>query len=940
MISLSKKIISLLLVISVILTLFCSVSISAEEPPANGAVAEVSTGNEYTDYLTAKKDIPYAENSVTISDEETTLDGKQVYTVNVANDGLFNIEFNYRLAIEKELKLSVMIDGALPFAQAESIYLPQIWENDGKVQEDKNGNHILPAQIVSDEFFAYTLFDKNGETEFPYLFYLSKGTHTIEFDFKNEVNIKSITLKAPTKLLSYKEIEKLYKEKGYKKYTGEPINIEAEDATYKSDRSLIGLSDTESSDITPNSYKYSYINHIGSTNWQTPSDEIIWNINAPEDGLYSIGMRYKQDKLINGYSYRKLKIDGEIPFSEAMNLKFFYDNSWQNCILGDGEEVYYFYLTKGTHTISLTVAMGETSEYFGKLKKIVDRIGNLYLDIVMITGETPDSGRNYDLFNQIPDFNNILKTNYDELMGLASAMEELSGKRTGQYVGALKNMARVLKSMLDNPYVAQDFVPDYYTQYTNLSSWLYEMKKMPLSIDAFEIAGDSKDITLNNKSFFTSFLFTIKRFIASFSDEYAKAGSSSKSGKSLKIWVNWGRDQTQVLNNLIQSSFVPYSEKALGYQVDVNLQITTASLIDGILSGNFPDLSLHMARTAPINFAMRGALYDLKNFDDLDEVLKRFVKDSEVPYIYDDGLYALPDTQSFYIMFYRSDILESLGIKVPTTWDEFLEATAIIQRNNMQSYLPASALVNNTGLGACGLYSSLLMQNGVDIYNNNKDAVVFDAPQAIEIFSYWTDMYTQYKIPTTQSFYNRFRVGLCPLGIDVYTQYTMLKDAAPEIDGRWGIALIPGTVKEDGTIDHSVSGMGTGCSILSKSSNKKEAWEFLKWWTSSETQLDYNNNIESILGSISRVTTANTDALEKMTWDEADLDIIVKQRDNTKELYEIPGGYYITRAVDQAYWAVVNNTVDNAKDAMVQWNEIANREIARKIKEYSKKEVK
>lgn len=70
-------------------------------------------------------------------------------------------------------------------------------------------------------------------------------------------------------------------------------------------------------------------------------------------------------------------------------------------------------------------------------------------------------------------------------------------------------------------------------------------------------------------------------------------------------------------------------------------------------------------------------------------------------------------------------------------------------------------------------------------------------------------MYTKYKLPTTASFYNRFRLGTMPLGIEVYTLYTTLTEAAPEIDGRWGIALVPGT-EQNGTVNHTVSGAGTG----------------------------------------------------------------------------------------------------------------------------------
>lgn len=288
-------------------------------------------------------------------------------------------------------------------------------------------------------------------------------------------------------------------------------------------------------------------------------------------------------------------------------------------------------------------------------------------------------------------------------------------------------------------------------------------------------------------------------------------------------------------------------------------------------------------------------------------------------------------------MFYRTDIFEELGLEVPNTWEEFMATTAVLQRNNMTSYLPytqiTAANTTDTGVGGLNLYATILMQNGGQFYNEERNSSLLDTVTALDSFRTWTDMYTQYKIPTTQDFYNRFRVGTCPLGIITYTEYMKFQQAAPEIQGRWAIALVPGTTQEDGTIDRSTSGAGTGCSILEKSAHKEEAWEFLKWWTSAETQTRYNANVESILGAISRTTTANVEAFADMGWDESDLQILLAQREQIQEIPEIPGSYYLTRSVDQAFWSVINGEA-SVKDSLDKWAREANNEIERKVSEY------
>ena len=132
---------------------------------------------------------------------------------------------------------------------------------------------------------------------------------------------------------------------------------------------------------------------------------------------------------------------------------------------------------------------------------------------------------------------------------------------------------------------------------------------------------------------------------------------------------------------------------------------------------------------------------------------------------------------------------------------------------------------------------TLMSQNGLSLYNKEKNATALDSKAAIEVFDFWTDLYTEYGYLKEAEFYNRFRVGVVPLGIAPLATYMNLYSAAPEIAGRWSVALVPAS--ENG--NRSIAGAGTGCGIISKSENKEEAWEFLKWWTSAETQTRYKN---------------------------------------------------------------------------------------------------
>ncbi len=909
--------------------------------------AQESDELKYVEYLSSVKDKSIAKDSIKISvsdeisgeDDFFVLENKSlVVNAEIAEDARYNIALEYKVLGDDGLdaEISLQVDGEVFFPQMKSVRLARFWKSDGQKRVDSLGNEFAAEQVAFDSFTTRSLYDSAGVIVNPYEFYLSKGSHKLNLTaVSGKIAVKAIYLSVPdNSSVSYKELSESYKEKNYNTYSGKDIFIEGENEFIKNAKSIIPLSDNSSAYLTPADPVNTKVNYIGSTNWQNSTEEIVWKVNVPEDGLYKLGFMYKQTQVVNGVSYRRLRIDGYTPFEEAANIGFNYDETWSfKTFANQSDEPYLFYLTKGDHELSLAVTMGPTADFYARLKNIVKQLGDLYLDIIMITGEAPDTNRDYELFKQIPGFNETLSDAYEQLESIISDMKKLSGNNTNDLVAALQKLSRVVKSMHDNPYTSHTFLSDFHSNYTTTNSWLYEMTKMPLNLDRIVLASPDKEFSYKKVNFFERLSFSFKRFLVSFTDEYNGTDKENTGKGSLKIWVSWGRDQAQVFSNMVRDSFTTKTG------IPVNVEFVNADLIRGMLSNNQPDLSLSLARSAPVNLAMRGALYDLSKFPDYEEIMKeRFVESAGIPYEYNGGHYALPEQQSFYLMFYRTDILEKMDIEVPNTWDEFLSANAVLQRNNMMAFIPytkiADANTTNVGIGGLNLFASILMQYGGKLYNDDLNKSTLTESKTLHAFTYWSDFYKLHKFPVESSFYNRFREGTCPLGIAPYTQYTSFLQAAPEIKGRWDIALVPGIMAEDGTINRTVSGAGTGCSILEKSENKQEAWEFLKWWTDTETQIRYNSNVEAILGSVSRVATANIDAFSRLGWDKDHLEILMAQLNEVQEIPEVPGSYYLSRSVDQAFWSVYNGKA-TVKDSLTKWAREADSEIRRKIDEYS-----
>ena len=107
------------------------------------------------------------------------------------------------------------------------------------------------------------------------------------------------------------------------------------------------------------------------------------------------------------------------------------------------------------------------------------------------------------------------------------------------------------------------------------------------------------------------------------------------------------------------------------------------------------------------------------------------------------------------------------------------------------------------------------------------------------------------------------------------------------------------------------------------------AWMFLKWFCSTEVQVEYGTQIEGLLGQMGRYATANTEALTQLAWSTDEANTILGAMDELEEIPIIPASYSVTRNVMNAFRDVVNNN-ENPRDTLMSYNRDINEEITRK----------
>lgn len=895
---------------------------------ANAVASDDGAVCDYTEYIDNYAEANLASETVSVgASEGVTLEENGSFTAEfyVTEAALYSVRLVYTTleSGNEPLAIAFKTDGTFLCEDFEYVALPRYFEDRGDIRTDSNGNEISKEITQKYGEYQYTVKNENNTEELK--IYLDEGQHSLEITNNSEDFVLSgIFFCPPEKQISYSEYSAKYSD--VKKADSYEI-LEAENAVFKSSYNFTQLSDNSSANVNPHSASVDKVNYIGGSNWSQPGDTIEWEITVPEDGLYSLGVNYRQNYTLNTTFYRELKIDGTVPFAEAAALEFPYALNWKFIEFADENgEPYLFYLTKGTHKLSLAVTLGELSPVCDELDEITYDLASLYRSIIMITGDTPDANRDYNLFDRIVDFEASLGNYIDRLNGVNKTLTAIFGSDSVSSVSTVNAMINVIKLMLNNKYTAHRYLTQYYDNYASLSSMLMELKSMPLDIDRIYYGNGFENV---KAGLLERFAFSVKRFVLSFSDDYRTA--ASKEREKITLWVNWGRDQTKVLKYLIQSDF------SVKHDIDVEIKITNATLTHAALSGNGPDLQLHLSRSEPVNLAMRDALYDLSQFDDYERIASRFMPTASDCYKFENGVYALPDTQTFFMMFVRTDIFEELGLAVPKTWDEFTDTAVLLLRQNMQVGLPYTQIAEmtqvNFGVGALSIYPTLLIQNGGSLYSDDRSEIKLLSDVSIDTFTQWTNFYTKYGLPKTYDFFNRFRLGLMPMAIQSYTTYATLTAAAPEIADYWEMYELPGVVTEDGSIRNVTTGGGTGAVILSDSEHKEASWEFIKWWTSADVQYRYGFEVENILGSSARVATANVEALNKYSWRKSTLNNIMAQWEKVEEIPEVPGGYYVSRVLDQAFWNVTN-AGENPKDMLMKWNDVAQTEITRKREQY------
>lgn len=847
--------------------------------------------------------------------------------IDVPVSGRYVMSFDYLSYDESILpvEMGMKIDGGYPFYEARSMKFETTWVSDG-VDVDRYGNEIvsLPDKLIRWEHKE--VMDASYRYSDPLPVELTAGVHKLELNIQEgTLLLGNISLEAPGDVAEYA---------GSTKAEGNAlITIEAEDFYQRNDSSIHAIGEYGSS-LSPLSATTTVLNIIDEDSFNEAGQTVSYQFHVDNAGYYYIGMNYRQSEKNDFPVFVDWKIDGEIPNSAFKSYQVEAANKFRTVTLtDDNDDKLSVYLEPGDHTISLTISADNLRYALEAVDEIMSGISDLSLEVTKVTGTNKDKYRDLKLTRYIPDVQDRLLGWVDELYSLAEQAQPYVNAKSPDKVAAFSYLliaANQLKSLAEKPnelvYRVDELSTSVNSINTQIANFVDLINDNDLSIDRIYIYQDGARLP-KGQNIFQSIGTSLKRFGYSFMGQSYSASNTDES--HIQVWVNRPRTYVEIMQKMIDEKFTPET----GIEVDLSIMTDAQKLILSNASGDTPDIATGINYSIPFDLAIRGSLVDLSKFDNYKEVFGRYSEGLLVPSVVGEGLYSLPETMNFYVMFYRTDILSKLGLSVPNTMDELIAMLPDLQMRGLNVYYPTAAMLVMRNFHGT---TPIIYQMDGALYGDTALDILVDSEATVEGFTELTELFTLYDLPVdVPNFYQHFRNGDLPIGIADFNSYNLILNAAPEIANSWSIALVPGIEDEEtGEVKRYMSG-GAESTVMFSSDDEREqkAWQFMEWWSRADIQAEFGQRLQILYGDEYIWPTANLEAFERLPYPTSDKDIILTQAQYILETPRLLGSYMMERELSNAF----NDVVVNGDTVRSRIDEVAKtvlRETERKLEEF------
>ncbi len=853
--------------------------------------------------------------------------------VTVDQEGWYQISVDYYLPEPgiNEAYLSVRVNGEFPFYEARNAPLYAIWEDESRdYAHDSYGNE-LPANPVPVRKWQTTVLNSESFALSQGLFFpLRAGENTITLTTNNlPVDLGMVTVAVLPQPPAYDA----YRAQVAAQPAPQDALVTVQGEHYASkNHSYTFAYSSSNPNLTPYVAGRRMINSLSWGSWYAPGEGVTYQFEVPADGDYQITFKSTQPSKNDFPVFKQIFLDGGTPFAqmEAATFPYTGEDRFVNTTLSADGQPALFSLTKGTHTLTLMSTAQPVYGWYGRLLDVMGSMTDTALEIRMISGGSVDRHRDWAIEEYMPGIADRLNAQADELEAILNGLRAFSEVEPALLAPVRVSVTR-LRDFSQDPDKLVNSLAVYSEGSSSfagqIATLLTDMLHQNMGIDCLYIHTPQAVLPQPMLAFGPAAAEAVKSFFYSFGERSSADQQQSEEGV-LNIWMGRNINYVEQLRTFIDQEFTPRT----GIRVQLSSMPDEAKLLLAVSAGLGPDVVLSGSNFRPFDFALRGALLDLRQFDDFGEFIKVFNSETLVPYVINDACYGLPETLSFQALFYRKDVLAKLGLSVPETWDEVTAMLPTLERYGMSF---GTQLASAGSFKHFGVTIPFIQQFGGKIYADDGSRVELGDPRTLQAFQLMTDLYTKYSLPQTiASFYASFRYGTMPIGMSGSDTYILLREAAPELAEQWAIAPCVGVRDESGQVRRYQMASSTSCFIMGNTDMPDEAWALMKWWLSTETQAKFGQTVRLVYGPEFLWNTANLEAFRLGSgYDEDALAVITEQFAQIKEIPRNPAYFSVERELSNAWNKVVlqGQPYRTAIDAAITQS---NRVIARKLKEF------
>ncbi len=861
-------------------------------------------------------------------------------TFSVPQDGVYALSMDYYSYDESILpaEFSMVLDGMdglngnpePPFERMRSVQLPTRWTPSPEKATDRYGDEVV---TIPNKVFAWMnayLSDSGNRYSEPMLLELAAGTHTVNLTVKSgSFLLGAIRLSAPTSVPAYP---------GPQTASGnaKTIEIEGEDYSATNDSSIHAVVEYDSA-VTPYQVDSTVLNTLDSDAFDSAGQMVEYTFDVEKDGLYYIALNYRQSDKTDFPVFVDVRVDGEIPNTAFQHYGMAYSTKYRQHTLADRDaKPLAVHLTAGRHTVSFTLTIDPISYILEEVEEIMSGVNDLALEITKVAGNNSDRYRDLTLSRYIPGLEEKLFGYADSLQALEeSALRFAPGKDNVAVMASLLIASEQLRSLAENPDEIPYRIAELSSSTNSVNQYLANtvdsLLECGLAIDRVWIYQEDSKLPSMPGAFSSGFM-QVKRFFSSFGDQSYSTSNTDKS--HLQVWVNRPSQYVQIMQKMIDEQFTPKT----GIEVDISIMPDQYKLVLANSSGNTPDVATGINYTVPYELAIRGALADMTQFTDFQEVASVYEPGFFLTGTIGDQVFSMPETMNFWVLIYRTDVMTKLGLKIPDTMDDVVNMLPELQMRGLNFYYPTAGMIAMRNFHGT---TPLIVQHGGSMYYGTaQEGTALGEETSVDGFTTLTDLFTVYDMPVNvDNFYQHFRNGDLPIGITDLGTYNMINNAAPELEGSWTIAPVPGTpiYNADGEllkIDRSTCGCAES-TVIFKSDAQREAmaWEFIKWWSSTEVQADFGITLQVTYGDEYLWNTANVEAFSQLPLDADHKEVVQEFAKNVVDVARVPGTYMLEREMSNAFNSIVVDG-ENAQTRIDEAVKIINREIKRKLEEF------